>query len=147
MYEKDIDSIKEELDALPLSYCFKDLHNRMLGDKNQVFTRSLHAEENAMMQMVKYGGEGLMDGIIYITDSPCELCSKKLYQLGIRKIVYIDPYPGIAREQIISNGFRRPRLQLFKGVYGATNCKLYQPFMAYKDELAIRLKKYKIGEN
>ena len=146
LYEKDIDSMKRDLDALPLSYCFKDLHNGMLGDKNQVFTRSLHAEENAMMQMVKYGGESLMDGIIYVTASPCELCSKKLYQLGIRKIVYIDPYPGIAREHIISNGFRRPRLQLFKGVYGATYCKLYQPFIAYKDELAIRLKKYKIGD-
>ena len=146
LYEKDIDNMKRDLDALPLSYCFKDLHNGMLGDKNQVFTRSLHAEENAMMQMVKYGGESLMDGIIYVTASPCELCSKKLYQLGIRKIVYIDPYPGIAREHIISNGFRRPRLQLFKGVYGATYCKLYQPFMAYKDELAIRLKKYNIGD-
>ena len=146
LYEKDINSMKRDLDALPLSYCFKDLHNGMLGDKNQVFTRSLHAEENAMMQMVKYGGESLMDGIIYVTASPCELCSKKLYQLGIRKIVYIDPYPGIAREHIISNGFRRPRLQLFKGVYGATYCKLYQPFIAYKDELAIRLKNYKIGD-
>lgn len=141
-YEAHIEDIKKDLNGLPCPYCFKDLHNTMCKDKNQVFTRSLHAEENAMMQMVKYGGEGLMEGIIYVTASPCELCSKKLYQLGVRKIVYIDPYPGIAREHIIANGFLRPNLQLFKGVYGATYYKLYQPFMAYKDELMIRLKKY-----
>lgn len=141
-YEAHIEDIKKDLNGLPFPYCFKDMHNAMCRDKNQVFTRSLHAEENAMMQMVKYGGEGLMEGIIYVTASPCELCSKKLYQLGVRKIVYIDPYPGIAREHIIANGFLRPNLQLFKGVYGATYYKLYQPFMAYKDELMIRLKKY-----
>lgn len=142
MYEDKIENMQADLDGLPCPYCFKDMHNVMCNDKNQVFTRSLHAEENAMMQMVKYGGEGLMEGIIYVTASPCELCSKKLYQLGVRKIVYIDPYPGIAKEHIIANGFLRPNLQLFKGVYGATYYKLYQPFMAYKDELTIRLKEY-----
>jgi len=140
--EATIDQRKKALKGLPYPYCFKDRHNRMMNDKNQVFTKSLHAEENAMMQMVKYGGEGLIDGIIYVTASPCELCSKKLYQLGVRKIVYIDPYPGIAREHILTAGFRRPDLQLFKGAYGATYNKLYKPIMAYKDELAIRLKSF-----
>jgi deoxycytidylate deaminase len=126
------------LKGLPLPFCFKDLHNRYKGEKNQVFTRSLHAEENAMLQMVKYGGEPLINGIIYVTASPCELCSKKLYQIGVRKIVYIDPYPGIAREQIINSGYKRPRLKMFEGAYGQTYFKLYQPFMSYKDELDIR---------
>ena len=129
---------KSNLKGLPYSYCFKTLHNRYEGEKNQVFTRSLHAEENAILQMAKYGGEPLMNGIIYVTASPCELCSKKLYQIGIRKIVFIDPYPGIAREQIIAAGFKRPQLKLFQGAYGATYFKLYQPFISYKDELGIR---------
>lgn len=125
--------------GLPLPYCFKTLHNRYEGNKNQVFTRSLHAEENAILQMAKYGGEPLMNGVIYVTASPCELCSKKLYQIGVRKIVYIDPYPGIARQQIINAGFKRPQLKIFEGAYGATYFKLYQPFMSYKDELEIRM--------
>lgn len=125
-------------DALPYPYCFKTLHNRYEGEKNQVFTRSLHAEENAILQMAKYGGEALMNGIIYVTASPCELCSKKLYQIGVRKIVYIDPYPGIARTQIIGAGFKRPQLKIFQGAFGSTYYKLYQPFMSLKDELAIR---------
>ena len=127
-----------KLKGLPYSYCFKTLHNRYEGEKNQVYTRSLHAEENAILQMAKYGGEALMNGVIYVTASPCELCSKKLYQIGVRRIVYIDPYPGIAREQIIAAGFKRPQLKLFQGAYGATYFKLYQPFISYKDELGIR---------
>ena len=85
---KNLEQASCNMKGLPFSYCFKTLENRYSGDKNQVFTRSLHAEENAMMQMVKYGGEPLINGIIYVTASPCELCSKKLYQIGVRKIVY-----------------------------------------------------------
>lgn len=138
--EEDYANInKGHLAGLPQPYCFKTLHNRYVGEKNQVFTRSLHAEENAILQMAKYGGEPLMNGIIYVTASPCELCSKKLYQIGVRKIVYIDPYPGIARQQIIKAGFKRPELKLFQGAYGTTYFKLYKPFMPYKDEFEIRI--------
>lgn len=138
--KEDYTDINEEhLAGLPKPYCFKTLHNRYEGEKNQVFTRSLHAEENAILQMAKYGGEPLMNGIIYVTASPCELCSKKLYQIGVRKIVYIDPYPGIARQQIIKTGFKQPELQLFQGAYGTTYFKLYKPFMPYKDEFDIRI--------
>ena len=94
--------------------------------------------KNAMMQMTKYGGEALLNGIIYVTASPCELCAKKLYQIGVRKIVYIDPYPGISRQHIISSGFKKPALKLFQGAYGTAYFKLYQPFMSYKDEICIR---------
>lgn len=138
---EDLPTLREDvskLKGLPYSYCFKTLHNRYEGEKNQVYTRSLHAEENAILQMAKYGGEALMNGVIYVTASPCELCSKKLYQIGVRRIVFIDPYPGIAREQIIAAGFKRPQLKLFQGAYGATYFKLYQPFISYKDELGIR---------
>lgn len=139
------------MDGLPWSYCFKSLQNEFDGEKNQVHTRSLHAEENAMLQMVKYGGESLYQGIIYVTASPCELCCKKLYQIGVRKIVYIDEYPGISRENIISIGYQRPNLKQFQGAYGATYFKLYQPIIPYKEELAIRrgeiIKKEDIKKN
>ena len=137
-YRPHISKYKENLKGLPCSYCFKTLENRFSGEKNQVFTRSLHAEENAMLQLVKYGGENLRNGIIYVTASPCELCSKKLYQIGVRKIVYIDAYPGIAMEHIISCGAQRPELVRYEGVYGASYFKLYTPFISYKDELSIR---------
>lgn len=136
------------LKGLPFAYCFKSLHNKFEKVKNQVHTRALHAEENAILQMARFGGMPLENGIIYVTASPCELCCKKLYQIGVRKIVYIDEYPGISRENIISCGFKRPNLKQFQGAFGATYFKLYQPLMPYKEELSLRLKStHKATEN
>ncbi|MDE6748137.1 MAG: hypothetical protein K2K21_03615 [Lachnospiraceae bacterium] len=128
------------LNGMPLPYCFKSLHNEFEENKNQVHTRSLHAEENAMLQISRFGGEGLENGIIYVTASPCELCCKKLYQIGVRKIIYIDEYPGISRQNIIAIGYKRPDLKQFQGAYGITYFKLYQPIMSLKEELALRMK-------
>ena len=141
-----IDSVKkdyidiskyEDREGVPFSYCFRSLDNKYSGEKNQVHTRSLHAEENALIQMAKYGGEPLKNGVIYVTASPCELCSKKLYQVGIRRIVYIEDYPGIAMEQIIHTGVQQPELKRFEGAFGDSFNKLYRPFLSHKDELEI----------
>lgn len=93
-----------------------------------------------MLQISKYGGQGLKGGILFTTASPCELCSKKASQLGIEKVYFIDPYPGISEPQILSNN-RNKKMQLnqFKGVIGKSYNKLYEPFMAYKDEVTIML--------
>ncbi len=120
-----------------LSFCFKGVQNEIEGEKNQVHTRALHAEENAFLQIAKYGGQHLAGGVLFTTASPCELCAKKAYQLGISKIVYIDPYPGIATEHILSVGAQKPALELFRGAVGRAFYQLYQPLMPYKDELEL----------
>lgn len=121
----------------PLSYCFKDLKNSIDKKSNQVHTRSLHAEENAFLQIVKYGGQAIKGGKLYTTASPCELCAKKAYQLEIAEIIYIDPYPGIATEHILSIGMRPPKLIQFRGAVGKGYHTLYEPALPYKDELEI----------
>ena len=121
-------------------FCFKQVQNTIENQKNQVHTRSLHAEENAILQISKYGGEGLKNGNLFTTASPCELCSKKAYQLGIQKIFYIDPYPGIATSQILKSGTHNPELKLFNGAVGKAYHSIFEPFMAYKDELEVILK-------
>jgi deoxycytidylate deaminase/dephospho-CoA kinase len=118
-----------------LSYCFKSEYNALTGEKNQVHTRSLHAEENAFLQLSKYGSQGIFGGVLFTTASPCELCSKKAYQLGISKIYYIDPYPGIAVRHVLMGGANPPKLLLFYGAIGRAFHKLYNPILPYKDEL------------
>lgn len=136
VYSPDkLNKLKQE--GKSCSYCFKTLHNSFVGEENQVHTRSLHAEENAMLQISKFGGQGLKNGYLFVTASPCELCSKKSYQLGITKIYYIDKYPGIAKEHIIGVGFDAPKLIQFNGIVGRSFNKLYEPFLSYKDELKI----------
>lgn len=129
---------KGNLNGHNCSFCFKDIQNSITEGKNQVHTKSLHAEENAMMQISKYGGQPLKNGILFTTASPCELCAKKAYQLGITRIFYIDPYHGISISQILDCGKIKPKSHLFTGAIGRAYHKLYEPFMPYKDELYIR---------
>ncbi|OZY39617.1 hypothetical protein CJF43_22040 [Pseudomonas fragi] len=119
------------------SFCFKSIQNEIEGEKNQVHTRALHAEENAFLQISKHGGQKLLGGVLFTTASPCELCAKKAYQLGFKKIIYIDPYPGIATQHILSAGKNKPELELFRGAVGRAFYQLYQPLMPYKDEMEL----------
>ena len=130
--------LSDDTKGLNLSYCFKDIQNELEGEKNQVHTRSLHAEENAFLQISKHGGQALSGGILFTTASPCELCAKKAFQLGISKIYYIDPYPGIATSHVLEGGVQKPDLILFRGAIGSAFHKLYQPVMPFKDELELK---------
>lgn len=129
--------------GLAYPYCFRTQYNKFNGNRDQVNTRSLHAEENTMLRIARKGGVGLDGGTMYVTASPCVLCSKKAYQIGIRDIVYLDIYTDIAPNLILECGFNIPRLRPFRGAIGGTFYKLYQPFLPYKDELAIYNKFYK----
>lgn len=129
----------ELLDMYDILFCFKDIYNGIKDDKNQVYTRSLHAEENAFLQASKFGGQGIQGGKLFVTASPCELCSKKSYQLGIRDIYYIDPYPGISATHILKHGDDKhnPKLNLFYGAIGNAYVSLYTQRFARKDELQL----------
>ncbi len=141
--DEKIQALDENLKGRPCSYCFKTFHNKFEGKENQVHTRSLHAEENAMLQIAKNGGQGLNKGNLFTTASPCELCSKKAFQLGIKNIFYIDLYPGISQKHILQGGTNKasnPNIYQFQGVIGRGYQKLYEPFMTIKDETKLRSK-------
>lgn len=133
--QKSLNAVLAQGQSYP--YCFRTRYNRYKGNKDAVNTRSLHAEENAMLRITKMGGIGVDGGIMFVTASPCILCSKKAYQIGIREIVYLDPYTDIAPDLILSCGYDQPTLRPFMGAIGKTFYKLYQPFMPYKDELTL----------
>jgi deoxycytidylate deaminase len=146
-FRKQVKDLNEKAQAIPreddlcgltLSYCFKDIHNRIKCEKNQVHTRSLHAEENAFLQLAKYGSGGIEGGKLFTTASPCVLCAKKAYQLGIKEIYYIDAYPDISTSHILECGDNPPKSILFSGAIGRAYHNLYQPFIPLKDELEAR---------
>ncbi len=147
LFDEAMQSINEELGKPEVKrkkagkcyvYCFKDIYNGITNQKNQVYTRALHAEENAFLQISKYGGAKIQGGKLFTTASPCELCSKKAYQLGINEIYYIDPYPGISKSHILTFGKNNnPRMILFQGAIGNAYISLYAPRMPYKDEIEL----------
>jgi deoxycytidylate deaminase/dephospho-CoA kinase len=144
--EKYVNRATLQSDGLPCSYCFKDAVNESVFMKdgrkgtNQVHTRSLHAEENAFLLLAN--SSSVKGGKLFTTASPCELCSKKAFQLGIRDVIFIDPYPGISESHVMANGDPsiRPVLRLFSGAVGKAYHRLYEPMIPVKDELMARMR-------
>lgn len=89
------------------------------------------------MQIVKYGGTSVKNGYLFTTASPCELCAKKAYQLGIKEIYYIDPYPGISQEHILNTGSNRIQMKIFIGAVGRAYAQFYSQVLPIKDEIAL----------
>lgn len=49
--------------------------------------RTLHAEENAILQLAAIGGSSADGATLYTTHSPCYHCAKKIIMVGIKRVV------------------------------------------------------------
>lgn len=56
------------------------------GNKSMHCIRTIHAEENAILQAAKYG-ISLKDGTLYCTMTPCFSCAKMIVSVGIVRVV------------------------------------------------------------
>ncbi len=54
--------------------------------------RSLHAEQNAILQGALHG-VALQGGTIYTTHQPCHTCAKMIINAGLVRVVYAGLYP------------------------------------------------------
>lgn len=78
--------------SLKCSSC-GNLHAHLVPSRpNLEYCRALHAEENAILQVSRYGGIGVEDGILYTTTFPCALCAKKIINTGIATVIFTEPY-------------------------------------------------------
>lgn len=119
---------------LELPFCFREeLPLLLRKPKMAEWTRALHAEENALFQASWNSGEKFDGAVLYTTACTCTLCAKKAYQLGVKRIVYIDDYPGIAIAQTIQSGKRAIEVSRFEGVTGSAYFRLFGSLMPEKD--------------
>ena len=72
---------------------YGDVHCDEVGHlmENGHCIRTVHAEQNALIQCAKYG-ESTDGTSIYVTDFPCLICTKLIIQAGIKEIVYGREY-------------------------------------------------------
>ncbi len=54
--------------------------------------RTLHAEQNAIIQAARYG-ISVLGSTIYVTHQPCLTCAKMIINAGIVRVVYAGEYP------------------------------------------------------
>lgn len=52
---------------------------------------AIHAEQNAILYAVK-NKTSVEGGTIYVTLSPCISCSRIIYSMGIKKVIYLKSY-------------------------------------------------------
>ena len=126
---------KANLKGLPMAFCFKDIYQDLIRQRDQIYTRALHGEERALASC---GNDRAQGGYLFTTSSPCELCAKRAKEAKIKKIYYIQQYPGISRSHVVEVGPNEDQAEYesFVGAVGLAYVKLYTPLIPYKDELA-----------
>ena len=66
--------------------------------------RSLHAEQNAILQAAFYG-LSIAGDTIYVTHQPCNTCAKMIINAGLKRAIYAGEYPDeLARNFLIEAG-------------------------------------------
>lgn len=56
------------------------------------FSRSVHAEMDAITSIARNGGQSTKNGYLYTTTFPCHNCARHIVAAGISKVFYIEPY-------------------------------------------------------
>jgi deoxycytidylate deaminase len=63
------------------------------------FGRAVHAEMAALMDSARRGVP-VKNATLYCTTFPCHLCARHIVAAGIRRVVYIEPYPKSLAAQL-----------------------------------------------
>jgi len=82
--------------------------------------RSLHAEETTILKASSYQ---FKDSVLYSTTFPCMQCAKRILQVRIPRIIYIDPYPE--KEPIIMLEKGKVKTEKFEGIKAQAYYKLF----------------------
>jgi len=79
------------------------------------YCRALHAEENAILNVARVGASAaLSSSTLFTSTYPCNLCANKIAQVGIKHIVYFEPYPMDEAKKILTE--KGVEQQPFEGV-------------------------------
>jgi len=76
-------------EANTLAYLIKD--NSRLKDLIE-FSRSVHAEMDAITSVAREGGVSIKGCTLYTTTFPCHNCARHIIASGIDTVIYIEPY-------------------------------------------------------
>ena len=63
---------------------------------------TIHAEANIILKAAREG-VSVLGSTLYLTLSPCELCSAMIVQAGIKRLVYNDTYRDISGLNLIKD--------------------------------------------
>jgi deoxycytidylate deaminase len=102
--EKWLSSDKEKLEIDEAVKLMLSKSSKSLLRKSQLmnvieFGRAVHAEMAALMDAARRG-VSVKNATLYCTTFPCHLCARHIVAAGIRRVVYIEPYPKSLATQL-----------------------------------------------
>jgi deoxycytidylate deaminase len=56
------------------------------------YSRSIHAEMEAILTAARAGKAGIVGGTLYTTTFPCHNCARHIVAAGVSKVFYVEPY-------------------------------------------------------
>ncbi|NBA98401.1 anti-phage dCTP deaminase [Pseudomonas sp. R5(2019)] len=87
---QDIDNIEQDTE-LPIQKIQKILESSRIRDLTE-FGRVVHAEMEALLSCSR-SGTSCSNAYLYCTTFPCHNCAKHIIAAGIKRVVYVEPYP------------------------------------------------------
>jgi len=72
------------------------------------YGRPVHAEMEALMSAARCGASP-RDGTLFTTTFPCHNCAKHIVASGIRRVVYVEPYPKSKAPELYKDSIRLGR--------------------------------------
>ena len=86
--------------------------------------RALHAEENAIVSLARnVGSSHLGECVLYTTTYPCRLCANKIVNLGLKRVVYLEPYPDQEAKAILRDAYVED--EFFEGITFKAYSRIY----------------------
>ena len=85
------------------------------------FGRQVHAEMNAICDAARLG-KPIKNSTLFCTTFPCHMCAKLIIASGVKRVVYIEPYPKSYAEDMYATSIT------FETGEANDNKVLFQPF-------------------
>jgi deoxycytidylate deaminase len=93
LYQSIFRELKGILDK-DVSYLDVERRLKKTGVKNLIeFSRAVHVEMEAIISVARGNKEGIVGGSLYSTTFPCHNCARHIVAAGIKRVVFIEPYP------------------------------------------------------
>jgi len=103
------------------------------------FSRSIHAEMEAILSVAREGKNSLVGATLYTNTYPCHGCARHIVAAGITNVVYIEPYrkslaTTLHSDTITENVGERDKVvfRQYDGVAPTNYVKLFRPMAVRK---------------
>lgn len=114
--------------------CKKNIYRMIVADRALSRCSALHAEERAIIDA---GRKNLNNCTLYVTTFPCFNCARKILDVGISDIWYVESYPDADSLNVFERA-GTVSLQPFEGVKARAYFRLFSQWRVKKEREMLR---------